>query len=269
MYRMGTQANIVLEQHDQVMRLTMNRPASLNSLSTDQLDAMRSTIADLAQDRSIHAIVIAGAGANFCSGHDLRELTDVRRVANDGGLAYFDKTMRKCAALMMEIIRCPKPVIAEVQGIATGVGAQLVSICDLAVAEEGARFSTPGVHIGLFCSAPMVPLSRNMPRKHLMEMLLTGDMYSAERARELGLINRVVPAGELTDATLALAAQVAKAAPSMVMIGKEAFYRQAEMSLEEAFEYAAGVMAANMMEADADEGISAFLEKRQAKWQPL
>jgi len=210
--------------------------------------------------------VIAANGSAFSAGHDMKELT-ARRSDADGGRAYFANIMNACSAMMQTIVQLPKPVVAAVEGVATAAGCQLVASCDLAVASETATFATPGVDIGLFCSTPMVALSRNVPRKQALEMLLTGEPVSAARAREIGLINRVVAAGSERAAALSLAETVALKSAYTVKIGKAAFYRQAEMSLAEAYRYAAEVMTENMMARDAEEGIGAFIEKREPKWQ--
>ena len=256
---------LLRERHDTVVRLIMNRPQARNSLSLELIDQMLEAVEELGADALTHVIVIAGAGSGFCAGHDLKELSAARGDNADGGLAFFDR----CARLMMAIQQCPKPIIAEVRGIATAAGAQLVAMCDLAVAAEDARFATPGVNIGLFCSTPMVAISRNMPRKQVMEMLLTGDMVEARAAKDLGLINRVVPTSDLTKATLSVAAKIASKSPKTLKIGKEAFYRQLEMPLEKAYAYTAQIMAENMLEDDVKEGIDAFLEKRPAQWKPI
>jgi enoyl-CoA hydratase/carnithine racemase len=248
-----------------VLVLTLARPEARNSLSEAMLAALQSAIDAASADDSVRAVVIAGKGPAFCAGHDLRELTD-RRSDPDGARAFTELLMRACAKLMRSLVRCPKPVIAAVEGIATAAGCQLVATCDLAVASETARFATPGVNIGLFCSTPMVALSRNVPRKRAMEMLLLGDMLSAREAAEYGLVNRAVPAGKALDAALALARTVASKPPVTVAIGKEAFYRQVEMGLADAYDYAAGVMVENMMHAESKEGIGAFLEKRRPDW---
>jgi enoyl-CoA hydratase/carnithine racemase len=205
-------------------------------------------------------------GPAFSGGHDLKELT-ARRSDPDGGRAYFRHIMLTCSAMMQQIVRLPQPVIAAVQGTATAAGCQLVASCDLAVASAEAKFGVSGINAGLFCSTPMAPLSRNVARKHAMEMLLTGDLISAQDAFRMGLVNRVVPAGSEFDAAMALARKIAGKSSHVVKIGKEAFYRQLEMSLDDAYRYTAEVMVENMMARDAKEGISAFVEKRRAKWE--
>jgi enoyl-CoA hydratase/carnithine racemase len=248
-----------------VLVLTLARPEARNSLSKAMLAALQSAIDAASADDAIRAVVIAGKGAAFCAGHDLRELTE-HRSDQDAGRAFTEFLMRECATIMQSLLRCPKPVIAAVEGIATAAGCQLVATCDLAVASETARFATPGVNIGLFCSTPMVALSRNVPRKRAMEMLLLGELLTAREAAEYGLVNRVVAAGMALEAALGLARTVASKPPVTLAIGKEAFYRQGEMSLAAAYDYASGVMVENMMHAESEEGIGAFLQKRTPDW---
>jgi enoyl-CoA hydratase/carnithine racemase len=245
---------------DGIATLTLNRPDQRNALSLGLMTALEGQLDGIAQDPSIRVVIIAGAGPAFCAGHDLREVrADPRREA-------YEALFAQCSRLMLKIVRLPKPVIARVHGVATAAGCQLVASCDLAVAAHSARFATPGVNIGLFCSTPMVALSRAVSRKQSMEMLLTGDLIPADRAREIGLINRVVPAAELEAATLGLARQIASKSPLTLAIGKEAFYHQAELDLEAAYAYASGVMTRNMLARDAGEGIDAFLAKRAPQW---
>jgi enoyl-CoA hydratase/carnithine racemase len=246
--------------------LTLNRPAARNGLSEALIAELHAALNEIGADNTVRAVVIAANGPAFSAGHDLKELTG-RRSDADGGRAYFAKLMNACSAMMQAIVHLPKPVVAAVQGIATAAGCQLVASCDLAVASEAASFATPGVDIGLFCSTPMVALSRNVPRKQAMEMLLTGEPVSAATAQSIGLVNRVVCAGTEYDAAIALAQKVALKSAHTVKLGKTAFYRQAEMSLAEAYAYAAEVMTENMMAQDAEEGIGAFIEKREPKWQ--
>ena len=245
--------------------LTLNRPEARNSLSEGLIAQLHAALKDIHDDTNVRAVVIAANGPAFSSGHDMKELT-ARRTDADRGRAYFAGIMTACSAMMQAIVHLPKPVVAAVQGIATAAGCQLVASCDLAVASEAATFATPGVDIGLFCSTPMVALSRNVPRKQAMEMLLTGEPISAARARDIGLINRVVAAGTERDAAIALARQVALKSAHTIKLGKAAFYRQAEMSLADAYRHAAEVMTENMMARDAEEGIGAFIEKREPKW---
>lgn len=245
--------------------LTLNRPSARNSLSLDLIAALHAAIEREGNAPGVAAIIIRGAPPAFCAGHDLREMT-ARRKDADRGRAFFEETMRSCAALMQAIVACPKPVIAAVNGIATAAGCQLVASCDLAVAGESVHFATPGVNIGLFCSTPMVALSRNVSRKAAMEMLLLGEMVPAAKALELGLLNRVVPDGQVFEAAMELAQKIAAKSPLTLAIGKKAFYRQIEMPLDKAYDYAAAVMVENMLVRDAEEGIGAFLEKRKPEW---
>jgi enoyl-CoA hydratase/carnithine racemase len=244
-----------------VLRLTLNRPAARNALSLALMEELRRALDEAATDRECRVLVIAGAGPAFCAGHDLRELR------GDPSREAYERIFARCSALMQQIVALPKPVIAEVHGIATAAGCQLVATCDLAVAAEDARFATPGVNIGLFCSTPMVALTRAVGRKAAMEMLLTGELIDAATAKAIGLVNRVVPAAELSTATLELARQIAAKSAFTLAIGKEAFYRQAEMGLADAYRYAGEVMTRNMLARDAGEGIDAFLAKRPAVWQ--
>jgi enoyl-CoA hydratase/carnithine racemase len=246
--------------------LTLNRPAARNSLSEAMIAELHGALRDIHDDADVRAVVIAANGPAFSAGHDMKELT-ARRTDADRGRAYFADIMTACSAMMQAIVQLPKPVVAAVQGIATAAGCQLVASCDLAVASETATFATPGVDIGLFCSTPMVALSRNVPRKQAMEMLLTGEPVPATTARDIGLINRVVAAGTERDAAITLAQKVALKSAYTIKLGKAAFYRQAEMSLADAYRYAAEVMTENMMARDAEEGIGAFIEKREPKWQ--
>src|SRR3954452_13616889 len=246
--------------------LTLNRPAARNSLSEELIADLHAALSDIHDDKSVRSVVIAANGSAFSAGHDMKEMTG-RRADADRGRAYFAHIMNACSAMMMAIVRLPKPVVAAVQGVATAAGCQIVASCDLAVASEAASFATPGVDIGLFCSTPMVALSRNVPRKQAIEMLLTGESISAARAYEIGLINHVVAAGKEREAAIALAEKVSLKSAYTIKLGKEAFYRQAEMSLAEAYGYAAAVMTENMMARDAEEASVAFIEKREPKWQ--
>ena len=246
--------------------LTLNRPQARNSLSEGLIGELHAALDKIRDDKNVRAVVIAANGPVFSAGHDMKELS-ARRGDADRGRAYFAQIMNACGAMMQAVVQLPQPVVAAVQGIATAAGCQLVASCDLAVASEAAGFATPGVDIGLFCSTPMVALSRNVPRKQVMEMLLTGEPVSASRALDIGLVNRVVAAGTERDAAIELAKKVALKSAYTVKLGKTAFYRQAEMSLADAYRYAAEVMTENMMARDAEEGIGAFIEKREPKWQ--
>jgi enoyl-CoA hydratase/carnithine racemase len=257
---------LLQEIKDGIALLTMNRPERRNSLSEAMLGCLSAAVAAIAADRSIRAVVLAANGPVFCSGHDLKELT-AHRADSDRGREYFRRTMTTCSGVMQAIVALPQPVIAAVQGTATAAGCQLVASCDLAVAASGARFCTPGVNIGLFCSTPMVALSRNVSSKHAMEMLLTGDTISAEEACRIGLVNQVVESGGEREAALVLAGKIAAKSALVVKIGKEAFYRQREMPLTEAYRYACDVMVENMLARDAEEGIDAVLSKRTPQWE--
>jgi enoyl-CoA hydratase/carnithine racemase len=263
----ATTAPVLLDERDgPIAILVLNRPQARNSLSEALLNALAAAFAEIANDKSIRAVVLAANGPAFCAGHDLKELS-ARRSDADGGRAYFKHIMTTCSTMMQQIVKLPQPVIAAVQGVASAAGCQLVASCDLAIASSAAKFATPGVNIGLFCSTPMVALSRNVPRKHAMEMLLTGDMVAAEQAAAIGLINRVVAAGEEHNSALALAQKIAAKSSYVLKIGKQAFYRQAELGLAEAYSYASEVMTENMMARDAEEGICAFIEKRDPSWE--
>ena len=257
---------LLRETQGSIAVLTLNRPEARNSLSEGLIAELHATLEEIHDDAKVRAVVIAANGPAFSAGHDMKELS-ARRGDADGGRAYFADVMNACSAMMQAIVRLPKPVVAAVQGVATAAGCQLVASCDLAVASEAASFATPGVDIGLFCSTPMVALSRNVPRKQAMEMLLTGEPVSAARACDIGLVNRVVTAGTERDAAVMLAQKVALKSAYTIKLGKAAFYRQAEMSLADAYRYAAEVMTENMMARDAEEGIGAFIEKREPKWE--
>jgi enoyl-CoA hydratase/carnithine racemase len=254
------------EMHGSVAILTLNRPEARNCLSEEMISLLHGALKEIEADRSVRTVVIAANGSAFSSGHDLKQMT-AHRLDRDRGRAYFEKILNACSGMMQAIVHLPQPVIAAVQGIATAAGCQLVASCDLAVASEAASFATPGVHLGLFCSTPMVALSRNLSHKHSLDMLLTGDPVSAHRAQEIGLVNRVVAAGTEREVAIALAQKIALKSSHTLKIGKTAFYRQAEMGLAEAYDYAVGVMTENMLARDAEEGIGAFLEKREPTWQ--
>ena len=257
----NSEALIIRNDAEGISNIILNRPNAYNSLTIESMELIIEELSDISEDSSIKVIILSGAGKGFCAGHDMKDLR-----ANPEK-SFYEKTFKTSSNLMMSIINCPKPVIAKVHGIATAAGCQLVSTCDLAVADENARFATPGVNIGLFCTTPMVGLSRNVTRKHAMEMLLTGDFISAQRAYEIGLVNRVVPEAELDSATLGLANKMAAKSPLTLKIGKEAFYKQLDKDMSGAYEYCSRVMVENMMARDAEEGIDAFLEKRTPVWQ--
>ena len=258
---MSGEALVLREDRDGVTTLTLNRPSARNALSVGLMGALQTALDTTAADKGVRVVIIAGAGPAFCAGHDLKELR-----ANPGRQAY-EGVFSQCAKLMTSIVTLPKPLIARVHGVATAAGCQLVASCDLAVAAEDARFATPGINIGLFCSTPMVALSRAIGRKQAMEMLLTGSLIDAETARGWGLVNRVVLAASLEEAAVALAAEIASKSPLTLAIGKKAFYAQAELGLEQAYAYCAEVMTTNMLARDAEEGIDAFLAKRKPVWE--
>ena len=254
------QPSLLREDLDGVVRLTLNRPAARNALSRGLMTALEEELANLVVDPRARVVVVRGAGPGFCAGHDLRELRSLPE--REAYAALF----AQCSRLMQAIVALPQPVIAQVHGVATAAGCQLVASCDLAVAAETARFATPGVNIGLFCSTPMVALARNVGRKQAMEMLLLGELVDAATAARLGLVNRVVPEGRLEAVTLAMARAIGAKSPLTLRIGKEAFYRQLELGLGEAYDYASRVMTENMLARDAAEGIDAFIEKRTPVW---
>jgi enoyl-CoA hydratase/carnithine racemase len=256
---------LLMARQGAVATLTLNRPKARNALSLEMIAALTKAITEVSEDKTVHAVILAANGPGFCAGHDLKEMT-AHRSDDDRGRAFYQETMRACATMMQAIVHSPKPFIAAVNGIATAAGCQLVATCDLAVASADAKFATPGVNIGLFCSTPMIALSRNVSRKHAMEMLLMGDMLPAEDARTYGLVNRVVPPERLIDEATLMAQQIADKSPLTVAIGKEAFYRQLEQPLADAYVYAADVMVKNMLARDAEEGIGAFIEKRAPVW---
>ncbi|MDG1376355.1 MAG: enoyl-CoA hydratase [Yoonia sp.] len=253
---------------DGILRLTLNDSGRRNALSEAMLATLGAAFAEAGTNPSVRVIILAANGPAFCAGHDLKEMT-AGRAGEDRGRAYFTKVMTQCSGVMQGIVNCPKPVIAEVTGIATAAGCQLVASCDLAIAADTAQFSTPGVHIGLFCSTPMVALSRNVSAKHAMEMLLTGDMTSADRAAEIGLVNRAVAPDDLRDATMTMARKIASKSSMTLATGKGAFYAQREMTLAEAYDYASQVMVDNMLARDAEEGIGAFIAKRAPQWKDI
>ena len=258
----------ILERHDAgaVTRLVMNAPERLNALSDEMLAALHTSLDEIANDRSVRAVIISGNGKAFCAGHDLKQMTTGRQ-AEDGGKTYFKDLFDRCAAMMARVQSMPQPVIAQVHGIATAAGCQLVATCDMAIAAQDTKFGVNGVNIGLFCSTPMVALSRNIGRKRAFEMLTTGAFIEAERAETLGLINRVVAQETLANETMALADTVASKLGTAVKIGKEAFYNQIEMNAADAYAFTGDVMVENMLDRDTSEGIAAFLEKRDPTWE--
>jgi enoyl-CoA hydratase/carnithine racemase len=261
----ATEPPLVRENLGSIAVLTLNRPQARNSLSEEMLAALRQELAGVSEEERVRAVVIAAKGSAFSAGHDLKELT-AHRADADGGRDYTRRIMESCASLMLAILRLPQPAIAAVEATATAAGCQLVATCDLAVASTTARFCTPGVHIGLFCSTPMVALSRNVANKHSMAMLLTGDTISAEDAMRMGLVNHVVAAGAARDEALQLARKITAKPPAVVRLGKETFYRQIEMGVADAYRHAVDVMVRNMMMPDAAVGLSSFVEKRAPRW---
>jgi enoyl-CoA hydratase/carnithine racemase len=261
-------SNLILLREDigPVAMLTLNRPEARNTLSEDMLEALGDALTATAHEAHVRAVVLAANGPAFSAGHDLKELNR-HRADDDRGRAYFKHIMQTCSRMMQQIVAMPKPVIAAVQATATAAGCQLVASCDLAVAARTAKFATPGVNIGLFCSTPMVALSRNVARKHAMEMLLTGEMIAAEDALRMGLVNRVVEPGAERGEALKLAGTIAAKSAHTLKIGKEAFYRQIELPLADAYDYTTDIMVENMLARDAEEGIGAFIDKRQPKWE--
>jgi enoyl-CoA hydratase/carnithine racemase len=259
----GTMENdqlILRSDTDGIAVLTLNSPKSINALSEAMLAAMSELLDEIAADRSVKVVILRSAGKHFCAGHNLKEMS-ARRADEDGGFQYFQDLFAKCSAMMLRVVRLPQPVIAEVTGIATAAGCQLVASCDLAVSAEDATFATSGVNIGLFCSTPMVALARNVPRKLAMEMLLLGEFLPAARVAEMGLVNRVVPLADVEDASTEMARIIADKSPVAVKIGKRAFYEQLEMPLEQAYAFAGRTMAENMMAKDTVAGIGAFTRK--------
>ena len=248
-----------------VLTLTLNRPESRNALSENLMKVLQLALDEAVEDRDVKVIVLAARGPAFSAGHDLKELTAHRRDA-DRGLGYYRATFAQCSRLMQTIVRHPKPVIAQIQGVATAAGCQLVASCDLAVASSEARFATPGVNIGLFCSTPMVALSRVVPRKAALEMLLTGEAIDAHEARRIGLVNRVVAPADLERETDTLARFIAAKPGETLTIGKLAFQHQLELGLSSAYDYVGEVMVQNMLHEEAEEGIGAFLDKRPPRW---
>ena len=252
---------LLRQDEDGIARLTLNRPAQRNALSVELMAALQAAVDAIGRDRKIKVVVLAANGPGFCGGHDLREMR-----ANPGR-QHYEALFQQCSRLMVSLTKLPQPVIARVHGVAAAAGCQLVATCDLAVASSAARFAVNGINIGLFCSTPMVALTRAVGRKPAMEMLMTGDLVDAEQARAIGLVNRVVPPERLDEEVTSLARKIAAKLSLAVAIGKEAFYRQAELGLEAAYGYAAEVMTKNMLARDTEEGIDAFLEKRAPRWE--
>ena len=259
------QPYVLRTDHGAVAHLTLARPASRNALSLQMMGALADHLSDISRDPAVICVVLSGEGPAFCAGHDLREIA-AARAAPDEGRALFEETMGRCSSLMQQIAALPQPVIAAIEGVATAAGCQLVATCDLAVAGAHARFCTPGVDIGLFCSTPGVALGRAVAPKHAMEMLLTGDMIGAQDAHRFGLVNRIVPPGQALEAALAWAGQIARKSPQALRMGKATFRRQMACPLPEAYDLASRAMVDNLLKADAREGIRAFLDKRAPTW---
>lgn len=256
---------LIREDLGPITRLTLNMPGALNALSDAMLARLKEEFTDLMGSETQRVVILRGVGKAFCAGHDLKEMR-AKRQAPDKGAAAFGDLFNRCGEIMQMILRLPQPVIAQVHGIATAAGCQLVASCDMAVAADDTRFGVNGVNIGLFCSTPMVALSRNIPRKQAMEMLTTGRFISADRAEALGLINRSVHADRLEDEVMEMAQTVADKLGSAVRIGKRAFYDQIQMNLNQAYDYTGAVMVENMLDDDTAEGIDAFIEKRAPDW---
>ncbi|MEC9367937.1 MAG: enoyl-CoA hydratase [Pseudomonadota bacterium] len=261
----GGRVDLLREDRGPIALLTLNRPEARNSLSEALMASLTEALADIGRSKQIRAVVLAAKGPIFCAGHDMKEMS-AHRNDRDRGKAYFAQVMKQCAELMQDIMTCPKPVVAAVEETATAAGCQLVASCDLAVASEEAKFCTPGVHIGLFCSTPMVAISRNVPRKRIMEMLLLGEMVDAKDANAWGLVNRVVPKKQVLSEAMKFAETIASKSSEVVAIGKEAFYRQVELPVKDAYDHAAQVMVTNLLHRDSQEGIGAFLDKRKPEW---
>jgi enoyl-CoA hydratase/carnithine racemase len=248
-----------------ILRLTLNDIENKNALSESMMQKLLNAISKASKDNSVRVVIISSTGNVFCSGHNLKEINEAKNE-DDKGESYYLDLFKICSKLMQLIINCPKPVIAEVNGIATAAGCQLVASCDLAISSNSSKFATPGVNIGLFCSTPMVALSRNVSIKDSMKMLLTGDMISAKEAKRISLINDCVPDDQLKESVMDLAIKISEKSQAVLKIGKQAFYKQLELNIEDAYEYTSMVMTKNMMIDDASEGISSFLDKRNPKW---
>ena len=254
------------QTHAGILRLVMDDPKNKNSLSDNMMAQFKKQLFNASSDDSVKVIIISAVGDVFCSGHNLKDITEARNN-EDEGREYFSDLFNLCSSLMQMITTCPKPVIAEINGVATAAGCQLVASCDLAIASDLSKFATPGVNIGLFCSTPMVSLSRNVSKKDALKMLLTGDMIDAAEAKRISLINDHVSAKNLHDAAMSIANKIASKSISTLRIGKEAFYKQHEMSLADAYDFTSKVMTENSLTDDAKEGIASFLEKRDPVWE--
>ena len=254
-----------IEIINKVLHLKLNDPKNQNTLSERMINEINVKLLEAAKNEKIKVVILSSSGKVFCAGHNLKDLSS-KRLELDKGKNYYKKIFKNCSDLMMNITQNPKPIIAAVDGIATAAGCQLVASCDLAYASENAKFATPGVNIGLFCSTPMVALSRNVGKKSAMEMLLTGDLINAKKAKEIGLINNCYNSSDLMEIVFEKAEKITSKSMKTIKIGKQAFYKQKEMSLEDAYIYTSSVMVENMLENDSEEGISAFLEKRKPNW---
>lgn len=253
--------NLLVQYDGEVALIALNAPKSINALSEDTLSELQKALNQIARNSKIRAVILRSAGDHFCAGHNLKEM-NARRADEDGGKTYYLKLFQTCSALMKTIVTLPQPVIAEVRGIATAAGCQLVASCDLAVASDDAKFATSGVNVGLFCTTPMVALSRNISRKHAMEMLLMGDFIPAKRAYEMGLINSIVAGDDLSNEAMIMARKIAAKSPAAVKLGKQAFYKQTDMNMDAAYDHASRIMAENMMCQDTKAGIQAFIDKK-------
>ena len=259
-------SNLIIEDlKDSILKITLNNPTQQNTLSLDFINDLKKIFENADHNNEVKVIILSSSGKVFCAGHNLKEIKSHRKD-KDQGLKFFTTLINSCSDLMLKIIKNSKPVIAEVNGIATAAGCQLVASCDLAYATKVSKFATPGVNIGLFCSTPMVALSRVAKNKHSMEMLLTGDFINADMAKSIGLINNYFNENEIVDATREMAVKIANKSSQTLKIGKKAFYNQTEMKISDAYKYASEIMIENMMNKDSEEGINAFIEKRKPKW---
>ena len=256
---------IIEDIKDSILKITLNNPSHQNTLSLDVINRLKEIIEDADNNNEVKVIILTSSGKIFSAGHNLKEI-QTHRGDSDKGLKFFTTLINSCSDLMLKIINNSKPIIAEINGVATAAGCQLVATCDLAYSSENSKFATPGVNIGLFCSTPMVALSRVVKNKHSMEMLLTGDFINAEKAKSIGLINNYFNEDEIVNATREVAVKIANKSSRTLKIGKKAFYNQAEMKISDAYKYASEIMIENMMNKDSEEGINAFIEKRKPKW---
>ena len=253
------------ELQNKVLHVQLNNPKHQNTLNEDMIKQLDGKLQQGSEDNSVKVIILSSAGPVFCAGHNLKDLNS-KRSELDKGKSYYEKIFKNCSILMMNMTKNQKPIIAAIDGVATAAGCQLIASCDLAYSSDKARFATPGVNIGLFCSTPMVPLSRNVSKKAAMEMLLTGDLIDANKARQIGLVNDVVSSDQLMQKVLEVAQKISSKSMKTLKIGKKAFYKQREMSLQDAYDFTSAVMVENMLNSDSEEGISAFLDKRKPIW---